>query len=424
MIQVSDSLQLGTVDTPLDARTRISTLGDVSNIALPFIGMMFFCASTGKYYRVVSLKAKQIGAAQQANAQIDQYEVLPDKTDLDGKAPADHQHTLSDLSDLSELENQFAAADHQHKLSDLTDLSELGNQFAAADHQHKLSDLSDLSELENQFAAADHQHKLSDLTDLSELENQFAAKEHDHAGSYAPLQEGKVPADYLPENSGAKPATITLPVPFDEDGDNVSLYVDIGTDPQFAEETYTRIRMTDHFAKMRVFYNETFHPLTEGYLGLPEYGATVSFTLDTEMFPGYIPGTTYYARYTWMDSKGAFDGWKGFMFSGDVADMAPIRMEYESPPSVKAETAASGTLSLDYIDGEIQNYRMSSDLSIDLDDVSNVPFGEALICNIRLTGGTLTVSNGTSNQTYMENKTYMVVITNFGTPQIAVTETI
>ena len=113
-VQVSDSLQLGTVDTPLDARTRISTLGDVSNIALPFIGMMFFCTSTGKYYRVVSLKAKQIGAAQQANAQIDQYEVLPDKTDLDGKAAANHLHTLSDLSDLSELENQFAAADHQH----------------------------------------------------------------------------------------------------------------------------------------------------------------------------------------------------------------------------------------------------------------------------------------------------------------------
>lgn len=265
--------------------------------------------------------------------------------------------------------------------------------------------------------------KYETVPDKTDLDGK-AAKEHDHAGRYAPLQEGKIPSDCLPENTGAKPATITLPVPFDEDGDNVSLYVDIGTDPEFAEETYTRIRMTDHYAKMRVFYNEMFHTLTEGHLGLPEYGATVSFTLDTEMFPGYIPGTTYYARYTWMDSKGAFDGWKGFMFSGDVADMAPIRMEYESPPSVKAETAASGTLSLDYIDGEIQNYRMSSDLSIDLDDVSNVPFGEALICNIRLTGGTLTVSNGTSNQTYMENKTYMVVITNFGTPQIAVTETI
>ena len=81
-------------------------------------------------------------------------------------------------------------------------------------------------------------------------------------------------------------------------------------------------------------------------------------------------------------------------------------------------------MSLDYLDGEIQNYVMSSDLSLDLEDVANVPFGEALICNIRLTGGTLTVSNGNSSQTYTETKNYMVVVTNFGIPQIAVTETI
>ena len=377
-ISLAKPLQLSTPGTAPIAGLTVADTAALEAIDSPWPGMVVYVEADGKTYRITELKDVSLGAF--TKKAVSKYEAVPDKTDLDEKAAADHKHTLNDVSNLSELENQFAAADHQHKLSD--------------------------------------------LTDLSELENQFAAKEHDHAGSYAPLQEGKIPETYLPQNSGAKPATITLPVPFDEDGDNVSLYVDIGTDPQFAEETYTRIRMTDHFAKMRVFYNETFHPLTEGYLGLPEYGATVSFTLDTEMFPGYIPGTTYYARYTWMDSKGAFDGWKGFMFSGDVADMAPIRMEYESPPSVKAETAASGTLSLDYIDGEIQNYRMSSDLSIDLDDVSNVPFGEALICNIRLTGGTLTVSNGTSNQTYMENKTYMVVITNFGTPQIAVTETI
>ena len=377
-IDLAKPLQLSTPGKAPIAGLTVADTAALEAIDSPWLGMVVYVEADGKTYRITELKDVSLGAF--TKKAVSKYEAVPDKTDLDEKAAADHKHTLNDVSNLSELENQFAAADHQHKLSD--------------------------------------------LTDLSELENQFAAKEHDHAGSYAPLQEGKIPETYLPQNSGAKPATITLPVPFDEDGDNVSLYVDIGTDPQFAEETYTRIRMTDHFAKMRVFYNETFHPLTEGYLGLPEYGATVSFTLDTEMFPGYIPGTTYYARYTWMDSKGAFDGWKGFMFSGDVADMAPIRMEYESPPSVKAETAASGTLSLDYIDGEIQNYRMSSDLSIDLGDVSNVPFGEALICNIRLTGGTLTVSNGTSNQTYMENKTYMVVITNFGTPQIAVTETI
>ena len=377
-ISLAKPLQLSTPGTAPIAGLTVADTAALEAIDSPWLGMNVYVEADGKTYRITELKDVSLGAF--TKKAVSKYEPVPDKTDIDGKAAADHQHTLSDLSDLSELENQFAAADHQHKLSD--------------------------------------------LTDLSELENQFAAKEHDHDGTYAPLLEGKIPETYLPQNTGAKPATITLPVPFDEDGDNVSLYVDIGTDPQFAEETYTRIRMTDHYAKMRVFYNEMFHTLSEGHLGLPEYGATVSFTLDTEMFPGYIPGTTYYARYTWMDSKGAFDGWKGFIFSGDVADMAPIRMEYESPPSVKAETAASGTLSLDYIDGEIQNYRMSSDLSIDLGDVSNVPFGEALICNIRLTGGTLTVSNGTSNQTYMENKTYMVVITNFGTPQIAVTETI
>ena len=377
-IDLAKPLKLATPGKAPIAGLTVADTAALEAIDSPWLGMVVYVEADRKTYRITELKDVSLGAF--TKKAVSKYEAVPDKTDLDEKAAADHKHTLNDVSNLSELENQFAAADHQHKLSD--------------------------------------------LTDLSELENQFAAKEHDHAGSYAPLQEGKIPETYLPQNSGAKPATITLPVPFDEDGDNVSLYVDIGTDPQFAEETYTRIRMTDHYAKMRVFYNEMFHTLTEGHLGLPEYGATVSFTLDTEMFPGYIPGTTYYARYTWMDSKGAFDGWKGFMFSGDVADMAPIRMEYESPPSVKAETAASGTLSLDYIDGEIQNYRMSSDLSIDLDDVSNVPFGEALICNIRLTGGTLTVSNGTSNQTYMENKTYMVVITNFGTPQIAVTETI
>lgn len=377
-IDLAKPLKLATPGKAPIAGLTVADTAALEAIDSPWLGMVVYVEADGKTYRITELKDVSLGAF--TKKAVSKYETVPDKTDLDGKAPANHQHTLSDLSDLSELENQFAEADHQHKLSD--------------------------------------------LTDLSELENQFAAKEHDHAGSYAPLQDGKIPSDCLPENTGAKPATITLPVPFDEDGDNVSLYVDIGTDPEFAEGTYTRIRMTDHFAKMRVFYNETFHPLTEGHLGLPEYGASVSFKLDMEMFPGYVAGNTYYARYTWMDSKGAFDGWKGFIFSGDVADMAPIRMEYESPPSVKAETEASGTLTLDYLDGEIQNYVMSSDLSIDLDDVANVPFGEALICNIRLTGGTLTVSNGNSSQTYTETKTYMVVVTNFGIPQIAVTETI
>ena len=325
-VQVSDALQLGSVNMPLDARTRISALSKVGDIELPFVGMVFYCTATGRHYKVKSLKSKAIGAITQTDAQIDQYELLPDKSDVDAKADTEHVHA------------------------------------------------------------------------------QYALKT-------------EIP-------NGAKPATISLPVPFDDDNDNVSLYLDIGTDPEFAENTYTRIRMTDHYAKMKIFANETFRTMTEGFCGVPEYGATVSFTLDTEMMPGYVPGTVYYARYTWMDSKGAHDGWHGFIFSGDVADMEPIRTLYENPPKVKAESAADGTLSLDYLEGEIQNYTMVTNVTVNLANVANVPFGEALICNIKRTGGTLSVVNGNTTQTYTENKTYMIVVTNFGTPMIAVTETI
>lgn len=263
------------------------------------------------------------------------------------------------------------------------------------------------------------------LPDKDALDDKLNADKLGAPGGAAELgSDGKVVSDQLPDNFGAKPAKITLPVPYDENKDNVSLYLDIGTDPAFAAGSYTRIRMTDHYAKMIVFYNEQYHTLTEGHVGVPEYGASVSFTLDTEMMPSYVAGNTYHARFTWMDSKGAYDDWKGFIFSGDVVVLEPIRTDYESPPTVKAQTTAAGTLKLDYLNGEIQNYTMSSNVTVSLDNVSNVPFGEALICNIKLTGGTLTVSNGTSNQTYTEIKTYMVVITNFGTMQIAVTETI
>lgn len=263
------------------------------------------------------------------------------------------------------------------------------------------------------------------LPDKQALDRKLDADKLGAPGGAAELDEdGKIVSDQLPDNFGAKAAKITLPVPYDENRDNVALYLDIGTDPAFAEGSYTRIRMTDHYAKMKVFYNEQYHALTEGYVGVPEYGASVSFTLDAEMMPSYIAGNTYYARFTWMDSKGAYDDWKGFIFSGDVVVLEPIRTDYESPPTVKAQTTATGALPLDYLNGEIQNYTMSSDVTVSLDNVSNIPFGEALICNIALTSGTLTVSNGTSNQTYTENKTYMVVITNFGTMQIAVTETI
>lgn len=300
------------------------------------------------------------------------------------------------------------------KVSDIADVASpwLGMEvYVEADGKtYRVTSLKDVAVGPLTKKAVDTYEAVPDAKDMAAK----ADKKHTHE-QYALKTE-------IP--NGAKAATISLPVPFDDDNDNVSLYLDIGTDPEFAENTYTRIRMTDHYAKMKIFANETFRTMTEGFCGVPEYGATVSFTLDTEMMPGYVPGTVYYARYTWMDSKGAHDGWHGFIFSGDVADMEPIRTLYENPPKVKAESAAEGTLSLDYLEGEIQNYTMNTNVTVDLANVANVPFGEALICNIKRTGGTLSVVNGNSTQIYTESKTYMIVTTNFGTPMIAVTETI
>lgn len=91
-VQVANSLQMGSVDTPLDARTRIPALTNVPDIALPYIGMVFFCSATGRHYKVKTLKSKQIGAAVQPDAAIDTYEPVPDQSDLAGKAAKEHTH--------------------------------------------------------------------------------------------------------------------------------------------------------------------------------------------------------------------------------------------------------------------------------------------------------------------------------------------
>ena len=110
-VQVANSLQMGSVDTPLDARTRIPALTNVPDIALPYVGMVFFCSATGRHYKVKTLKSKQIGAAVQPDAAVDAYEPVPDQSDLAGKAAKDHSHTGYE-NRLSTLETALAAIFH------------------------------------------------------------------------------------------------------------------------------------------------------------------------------------------------------------------------------------------------------------------------------------------------------------------------
>ena len=75
-IQVGGALLPGSVDTPLDSRSRIAALENIPDIPNPFIGMTFYVTATGKQYIVKSLKSKQIGAANVANAAVAEYEEL------------------------------------------------------------------------------------------------------------------------------------------------------------------------------------------------------------------------------------------------------------------------------------------------------------------------------------------------------------
>ena len=374
-IQVGGQLQPGTVDTPLDARSRVAALGDIANIPVPYIGMSFYVKATGKLYVVKSLKSKQIGPVVSENAAIGEYEEIGSGSDEGGEI------------NFTEFDKRYSQKDHKHD-------DDYAPRQATAEA----------------------------------LEGKLDANKLGAPGGAASLTEaGTVPAEQLPAGVGALPSTIALPVPCDVDGENLTLVVDFSLTGEFvegSEASYARVRMSDRYAKMRVFCNDSWEPVPGPSLGVPYYACTVEFTLDQELFPGYVPGQKYYARYCWLDSNGNSGDWVGFAFRGDVADLVPIRTDDETPLRVRKEIEKSGIIQLNFLDGEIQNFKLTGDANIDLMNVSNVPFGEALIVNVRTGGHTLSVSNDGKSFSCPDNKTYVVAITNFGSLNIAVTETI
>ena len=85
-IIVGGSLTPSTKNTPIDARTRVSTLEDIPNIQLPYIGMIFFVMSEGKHFVVRTLKEKNINGIIVEDALVDQYSELEVSVDLSGYA--------------------------------------------------------------------------------------------------------------------------------------------------------------------------------------------------------------------------------------------------------------------------------------------------------------------------------------------------
>lgn len=91
-INIAGSLQATAVNLPLDARSRIATLDDVASIVNPALGGIFYCVATGRHYKITKLKAQTSGPFTIADKQVDTYEQLPSKSDVEAKADAEHTH--------------------------------------------------------------------------------------------------------------------------------------------------------------------------------------------------------------------------------------------------------------------------------------------------------------------------------------------
>ena len=75
-VKTAGGLIPGTVDTPLDARSRVSAEAEIMNIENPVLGALVFCSGNCKYYKITALKSKQIGPLTVENAAVAEYEEL------------------------------------------------------------------------------------------------------------------------------------------------------------------------------------------------------------------------------------------------------------------------------------------------------------------------------------------------------------
>lgn len=72
-IETAGAMRPGTTNTPLDQRSRISTLADMAALPLPYVGQIVYCLETGRYYKIQALKSKLIGALTVPDAEVDSY---------------------------------------------------------------------------------------------------------------------------------------------------------------------------------------------------------------------------------------------------------------------------------------------------------------------------------------------------------------
>lgn len=61
-------------DTPIDLRIRVQSIDDIYDIELPYVGMIVYVIDEDKYYKIKTLKAKEVGITLIENALVDTFE--------------------------------------------------------------------------------------------------------------------------------------------------------------------------------------------------------------------------------------------------------------------------------------------------------------------------------------------------------------
>lgn len=183
-----------------------------------------------------------------------------------------------------------------------------------------------------------------------------------------------------------KPSSITLPVPHDDNGENLLLIVGFCENENFFEEDVSNsdscsnadfvryVCMGDEPECFKVSSNGQFINIPGSGLGVPYYGESVVLTIDENRFKWYKPGNTYYARARWVDQSGGFSDWRMFKVTYDAVDTRPVQTEQKYNKTY-LDNNISGDVSVDFNNGRIQTFNMVGDVNLSTDNITGIPFG-------------------------------------------------
>ena len=266
-IDLAKPLKLATPGTAPIAGLVVADTAALEAIDSPWPGMIVYVESDGKTYRVTELKDVSVGVF--TKKAVKTYEVLPDKSDLDGKANANHTHS------------GYASAGHNHP------------EYALKSEVPGAADLSKyltVTTAAETYAAKSHTH------------SEYALNSHNHDTVYAAV--GHSHTNYenrLATLETASAAIFHLGLVRPNYDDALHLRIEKnGTAVVDTANTADR-------AKVKIFTGQEWVEFPSGGAGSPFSEMSVDIDLTS------LGGGTHYLRYKWYNSSTGTD-WVGVTF--------------------------------------------------------------------------------------------------------------